>query len=303
MITDVEFRPVSLEDRELFQKYLDDYPFRTYEYSFLTLYMWRKYCNVQYAVVDDILVIKKTEEEKGTYFMQPIGYRKTVGREFIDRLQRLKSGDASFIHLFRDVEESFLWRLQELYGAGLSYAEDTNNFDYLYETDRLIRLSGRKLQKRKNQYTQFVKRYPYQVKDIHEAGVAEDCLAFAGCWCEENKHKHREISFEYEGISDVLTHLDRLPVVGMAVYVNEQIVGFTFGEKVNANMGIVHVEKGDAGYRGIYAFLTRTFAERYFASTTYLNRQEDLGMPGLRKAKQAYDPISLVKKYVVNLIG
>lgn len=301
MFSDVDFKPITLGDRELFQRYLDGYPFRTYEYSFLTLYMWRKYCNVRYAVLNDTLVIKKCEEGKGAYFMEPIGYKNAVGRNLIERLNILKKAESNFVNLFRDIEETFLYRLQQLYGVSLEYTEDTNNFDYLYDTERLITLSGRKLQKRKNQYRQFIGQYPYVLKDIHETGVVKDCLDFAGYWCEKNKYQHREVSFEFKGLTDVLTHLDSLPVVGLAVYVNDRIVGFTFGERINAEMGIVHVEKGDTRYKGIYAFLTKTFAEKYFAGTTYINKQEDLGISGLRKAKQAYNPISLVKKYVVNI--
>lgn len=294
------FKGLELEDRDVFLHYLRDYRFNTYEYSFLTLYLWRKYCNVEYTILNDTLIIKKKEGKKGPYFMQPIGYSERELPYLIEELTRIKKSDPSILYLFRDIEESFLNQLKEIYGEELTFSEDVINFDYIYETEKLINLPGDKLRKRKNQCNQFIKGYQYELKDINDSAVIEDCLAFSRLWFENQRYKHTEISYELEGIHDVLYHLDDLGGRGMAVYVDGRIVGYTIGEKVNDRMAIIHVEKGDKNYKGIYAFINKAFAQNYLKDITYINREEDLGLARLRQAKEAYEPLKLEKKYIVN---
>jgi len=298
-----EFKALELGDRDVFLRYLWNYHFNTYEYSFLTLYLWKDYCNVEYAIIKDALIIKKTEEKEGSYFMQPIGCSEGTLPDIIEELIKIKQEDATFKCLFRDIEEPFLQKQKETYGPNIIYFEDIKKFDYIYETQKLINLNGDKLSKRKNHYHQFINQYNYSLKDLHDKTAIEDCLEFSRVWLESRKVKYNEIIFELEGIRNVLNHLDLLNAIGMAVYVNSKVAGFTIGEKVNSQMAVIHVEKGDTKYKGIYAFINKTFAESYLEDTTYINREEDLGKAGLKKAKRAYDPLKLEKKYLVDFPG
>ncbi len=297
-----EFKALGIEDRDLFNKYLGQYRFYTYEYSFLTLYLWKKYCNVEYAIINDALIIRKNQEKMGSYFMQPLGCSAGSLRETITELIKIKREDPAFIHLFREIEEPFLYRLQDIYGANMQYYEDLNNSDYIYETQKLINLSGDKLSKRKNLYHQFINSYDYSLQDIHDKMVIRDCLDFSRSWLQEQKIKSAQMVCELAGIEDVLEHLERLNVIGMAVYEGEKVIAYTIGEKINCKMAVIHVEKGDIQYKGIYAFINKTFAEKYLQDTIYINREEDMGIAGLRKAKQAYDPVKLEKKYVADIL-
>jgi len=296
----LHFKALELGDRDLFKKYIGDYNFNTYEYSFLNLYLWRKYCNVEYALLDDVLIVKKTEEGKGTVFMQPIGYSKTNLKDIISELIEYKKKNSNMKFLFSDIEESFLEELKSLYGENLEYYQDVKNFDYIYETEKLIKLNGDKLRKRKSQYNHFVSSYEHRIENISNDKVINDCLKFAEEWF-SNQPKNFQLECELQGIKDIIHNLDKLNGLGMAVYVNDVIAGFTIGEIVNKDMAIIHIEKGDTIYNGIYAFINRTFAELYLKDVKYINREEDIGIPGLRRAKLAYDPIKLEKKYLVNI--
>lgn len=298
----LNFKPLAIEDRELFSHYLGDYKFSTYEYSFLNLYLWRKYCEVEYTVLDGALIIKKTEEGKGTFFMEPLGYEDEDIRNIITKLLDYQKGCAGMVRLFADVEEPFLNTLTTLYGERAEAIPDVKNFDYIYEADRLIKLSGDKLRKRKNQYNQFVRNYRYCVKDISEDNCSRDCIDFAKRWLGDIDD-HYQLQCETEGIEDVLENSEELGALGMGVYVRDQMVGFTIGEKAKDDLAIIHVEKADADYKGAYAFINRTFARQYLKDVKYINREEDIGIPGLRRAKLAYDPIRLEKKFLVNLRG
>jgi uncharacterized protein len=297
-----KFKALDFDDRDMFLKYLKEYSFSTYEYSFFNLYLWRRLCNVEYATVNDALIIKKTEKKLGPYFMQPIGYKKENLEKIILDLNMIRKDNPEMNCLLRDVEEPFLQELIDIFGDRITYNEDENNFDYIYESSKLASLSGNKFRKKKNQYNQFIKSYNFTIKDINNDQVVEDCINFAHSWKEMKEELSEELFYEIEGIQEILKNMELLSGVGMAVYVNDKVAGFTVGEKVSKNMAIVHIEKGDVNYKGVYAFINKTFAEKYLHDVTFVNREEDLGLEGLRQAKLAYNPVRFEKKYVVDLI-
>lgn len=297
----MNFKKLGIQDREIFQKYIGKYEFGTYEYSFLTLYIWRKMLNVEIGIIDDALIVKKYEKQKGSYFMQPIGYKKENLEGILYKLNELKMKDKSFKSIFRDIELPFLYELMDLYEGNVCLCEDINNFDYIYNSKDLISLSGNKFHSKKNHYNQFISNYNYEVKDLNEEGVVKNCIDFSQVWYEERQEEDKQLEYELESINEILPNHKILSLKGMAVYVDGKIAGFTVGEKVNSNMAIVHIEKGDFKYNGIYAFINKTFAERYLNDVQFINRQEDLGIKGLRKAKKSYNPVKLERKFIVDI--
>jgi hypothetical protein len=297
----LKFKALDIDDKDLFDSYLKEYPFNTYEYSFTTLYFWRKYCNIEYTILNGALIIKKHLNLLGTYFMQPIGYTKESLSEIIGELKNYQKSSVDMPYLFREVEEKFLEDMQSIYKDTLHIEEDEDNFDYIYDSKALATLSGNKLHSKKNHYNHFIKHFEYEIKSIKEDEVASDCINFEYEWACERKGESKELCFEYQGIKDTLKHADKLGVEGLAVYVDNKMAGFTIGEKVNDDMAIIHVEKGKKEYNGIYAFINKTFVEEYFMDVKFINREEDLGIEGLRTAKMSYHPVKLEKKYLINI--
>lgn len=294
------FNKLTIKDKPIIDKYLEDYKFATSEYSFTTLLVWRKACDIQYTIYEGVLIIKKKDFKGKCHFMQPIGYKKENLKELIQKLKEYKK-ENNMDYLFKDVENSFLEDLKYIYGDTAHIEEDIDNFDYIYSKEKLISLSGKKLHSKKNHYNYFVKNYDYVVKDLSEPGVMEDCIELTYKWYNENYNGDTFLTYEVEGIREVLNNLDELNLKGMAVYVDDRISTFTVGEIVNNNMAIVHFEKGIKDINGIYAFTNKTFVERYLNEVDYINREQDLGIEGLRKAKKSYYPIKLEEKYCVNL--
>ena len=176
MIPMTEFKALELGDQDVFLRYLRNYHFNTYEYSFITLYLWKDYCNVEYGIINDTLIIKKTEEKVGSYFMQPIGCSEAALPAIIEKLIKIKQEDSTFKCLFRDIEEPLLQKLKVIYGNNIVFFEDIKKYDYIYETKKLINLTGDKLSKKKNHYHQFINQYNYLLKDLHDRSAVEDCL-------------------------------------------------------------------------------------------------------------------------------
>jgi hypothetical protein len=232
--------------------------------------------------------------------MQPIGYKKENLINIVLKLQEYKI-DNQMKYLFKDIEKPFLDDLTEVYGEELEIEQDIDNFDYIYDSEKLISLSGKKLHSKKNHFNYFVKTYNYTVKDFSEAGVKEDCINASKTWYEENLNEDKYLIYELEGIKEIILNLDKLNLKGMAVYVDNVIAAFTIGECVNENTAIVYIEKGRSDIRGVYTFINKVFVENYFSNVKYINREQDLGIEGLRKAKKSYNPIKLEEKYCVNL--
>lgn len=297
----VKFKPLELEDRELFLKYLKDYNFNTYEYSFATLYLWRKLCNVEYAIIKDAIIVKKSEKSFGTYFMQPIGYKKENLKDIIDILMEIREEDRNIKCLFRDIEGPFLEELKEIFPDKVCFCDDENNFDYIYSREELMTLKGNRFHKKRNHYNQFINSYEFEVKDFDDEGVVDDCREFAVAWNENKDNVSQQLEYELDGIKDLLENYKALGLQGMAVYVDEKLIGFTIGERVNDKMAIIHIEKADANYKGAYNFVNKTFIERYYSNLLFINREEDLGVEGLRDAKSSYHPIKLERKYIVSM--
>lgn len=296
------FKSIGLEDRGIFLKFLHNYNFNTYEYSFSTLYMWRNYCPVEYSIINDVLIIKKTTENNGTYFMQPVGYKKENLFEILSELNNIKNSSKDFKYLLGDIEDDFIDVLKEVSPVDFEIQEDKDNFDYIYSSEDIIKLKGKKFHSKKNHYNHFVNQYNYEIKVIDNNDVLKDAEAFAEEWYFSREMESVELKYELIAIKDVLLNLEKLKLNGIAVYVDGKIAGITIGERINNVMSIIHVEKADSKYNGIYAFINRTFAERFLSDTTFINREEDLGIEGLRKAKLSYYPVKTAKKNLINLL-
>lgn len=294
----LNFKPLSIEDKDLFNNFLNPYTFSTCEYSFTNLYLWRKGCHIEYTVLNDTLIIKKTDFDHSSHFMQPIGYKKEDLKEIVDELIKYKE-ENNLDYLFKDAEEPFIQDLKEIYKDSLIIEEDRDNADYIYLKDDLVHLSGRKFHGKKNHYNAFKKKFDYKWVPLTE-DIIEDCIKASKEWCHKNDCKGY-VLYELYGIQDLLKNMNKLDFIGMAVYVNNKISAFTIGEKVNKDMAIIHIEKADSDIRGLYAYINKTFVEEYLNAVTYINREQDLGIEGLRTAKLAYNPIKLEIKYSVKI--
>lgn len=297
----LEFENIKLKHKELFSTYIDEYNFRTHEYAFSNLYFWRYFSNIQIATTHDSLIIKKTEDNKGTFYMSPIGYSSESLKYIIENLKDYNRSIQLNTLVFREVEDTFLDDLKQLYGDDVIFCEERNSFDYIYDTKSLINLSGKKYHSKKNHYNQFIASYDYKIKDLSSLEAQSDAIKAANQWFELKNNNSKVLYHELKGISDFLQHMEELNLLGMGVYVEDKLIAFTIGERLNSETAVIHIEKADTSYKGIYAFINKSFLENYLNDMTYVNREEDLGNEGLRKAKLSYNPIKLEKKYIVEL--
>lgn len=291
-----------MDDKSIINSYLEKSNQESYEYLFSSLYMWRKLNNVKFAVVNDALIIEKSEENKGTFYAQPLGYKNENLIEIVDKLKERNSNYTDRDYFFGDVDEHFISDLKEA-GYKLEIKEDVDDFEYVYNTQDLIQLKGKKFHGKKNHYNTFVKTYDYEIKSINDEKVICDCLNLLHKWHEEVAVTvDKEMLMEIEAIRDIFREIQYLNLQTIAVYVEGNIAGFAVGERVNDKLCVIHAERGELEYKGIYSFINCKFLMESFSDTEFVNRQEDTGNDGLRKAKQSYHPVKMVKKYLVKIL-
>lgn len=302
MVVILSFKCLTLEDKEIIEKYIDKSKLDSYEYLFSSLYMWRKLNNIKYAVLDDVLIIEKNEEGKGTFYAQFFGYKKDNLTSIIDELIKRNLEFTDRDYLFGDVGDEFVDDLKKYTDFSIDLVEDIDDSEYIYNTQDLIELKGKKYHSKKNHVNSFLKTYSYDIKTINNENVKSDCMDLLHKWHEEVAVTvDKEMLMEIDAIKDLFRELHFFDLNSIAIYVDGDLAGFAVGEKVNDRMAVIHVERGEIAYKGIYAFLNKQFLVESFQDTEFVNRQEDTGNEGLRKAKKSYHPEKMIKKYLVKL--
>lgn len=184
--------------------------------------------------------------------------------------------------------------------------EERDYFDYVYNAKELMTLSGKKYHKKKNHLNSFLKEYAnrYRVKTA-DCNDIEGIKHFLNKW-----HSKRDIADEYKrddyelkGIEYILDNCDMIRYYMMVVYVDDEIEAFTLGTYLKEEKtAYIHVEKANPDIRGLYNFVNQQFLINCFSEAEFVNREDDMGLDGLRKAKMSYNPVELVKKYTVTEI-
>jgi hypothetical protein len=174
--------------------------------------------------------------------------------------------------------------------------------DYIYLRTDLATLVGKKYQPKRNHVNKFKKTYSYEYLPITSELIPE-CLRFEAQWCRMHDCNAADgTGNERQAVLDGLNNFDALGLTGGALRVGDDLVAFTFGMPISADTFGVHVEKADTRFDGAYAVINYEFANRVPEQYIYLNREEDMGVEGLRKAKLSYHPTILLEKYTATLI-
>ena len=186
--------------------------------------------------------------------------------------------------------------------GAFAYSVNRDRADYLYLREKLVTLSGKKLQPKRNHISKFKRTYPnYEYRPL-TADLVDDCIRLGEEWCRTNDScMQRAMQAEQRMIDYALHHIDELHIVGGTLWVDEKMVAFTFGSRINGEAFDVCVEKADTSYEGAYAMINNEFVSRLPEDIVYINREEDLGLEGLRKAKLSYYPDLILDKMVATL--
>jgi hypothetical protein len=294
----IPFTDITPADRERITAYTMVSDRRNCDLSFSNLCSWRFLYNTKYAIVDDFLLFKFWAGGELAY-MLPVGKgdMKGVVRQLVDDADR---EGQPFCLL--GVCENSRDELEAALPGQFVFTDDRDYADYLYLRTDLAELKGKKFQAKRNHVNRFRNTYPnYAYTPITPDRIAE-CVELEAKWCRVNNcEQHEGTGNERHALLYALYHFEELGLTGGILHVDGQIVAFTFGMPINHTTFGVHVEKADTTVEGAYAMINQEFASHVPERFIYLNREEDLGLEGLRKAKLSYQPVLLLKKYMACL--
>lgn len=290
----IDLKNITVDDKALFDRYFAIKQYGICDLNFTNLFMWRETYSVRYAVVDDFLCIFPQFQKDSPFVLMPVGCG-DLGAVVHKLAAHFKAQGNPFV--IKGVTEGMKNELMERVPGKFIFEEDRNIFDYVYLSADLIELKGKKFHAKRNHINKFKSMYDYTYEPLTAERV-DECAAAALKWCvKRNCEEDQGLGWEKIAILNALHNFDKLKFKGGILRVDGKIAAFTFGERLTDNMAVVHVEKGDPDIRGSYAVINQMFCEREWRHMKYVNREEDMGLPGLRKAKLSYRPVTLVEKY------
>ena len=290
------FKKLSKDD---FKKYNDCTKglYNNSESSFATIYMWQHYANVKYYIDDGVVYSIFNNKNGELSSFMPYGLNRSLEKT-VDKLIDLYHQNNSRLVLNLCTED-FVDFLTKTKKYNISVYENRNSFDYVYLTNELIELKGKRFHGKKNHFNSFTKKYSYEYLK-YNSSLKNDCIKF----CSDILKIHygdniRGYETELFSISKTFENMHYFDLKCGIIVLNEKIIALSVGEKLNDDYALIHIEKADYNYREAYSVINRLFLMNEFSDTIYVNREEDMGIEGLRKAKMSYNPCHLIKKYTV----
>jgi hypothetical protein len=290
----LKFEKIRLADHERYQELFVNCPQHASDYSFVNLWSWADEYQLQWAWQNKLVWIRQTNPEPA--YWAPIGDWHQIDWDEIFKADILE--DAPFIR----VPDSLLGLWEEKLGHRLDVREARDQWDYIYSLEELATLKGNRFHKKKNLVNQFKKNNAYEYLAF-DPSVIEGALALQTDWCTWRDCEASEtLASENRAILKVLENWDKLPgLIGGAISVGEDLPAYTIAESLSEDTLVIHFEKGCPGYKGIYQAINQIFLANNSEGYQFVNREQDLGNEGLRKAKLSYHPVDFLKKYQVRV--
>ena len=294
----IEFRRLDIEDKSTVQKYVLESGRRNCDLTFSNLYSWRFLYLTEIAEHKGFLTIKFYLDNEAAY-MFPVG--KGNLKEIIEDLMDDAASSGASFRMFGICTEN-INEIESLYPGKFTFTSERDYADYIYMRTDLATLQGKKFQPKRNHINKFKKSYPaYEFKPLTDDLIAE-CLKLEAQWCKANNCGENEnLQNERKSMNIALKNIHELDIKGGVLFVDGNIIGFTYGAPVNNETFDTCVEKANTDYEGAYAVLNNEFANMLPEQYIYINREEDLGIEGLRKAKLSYNPNVILEKYRLEL--
>ena len=303
-----ELSDITIDKKNYINQFLKRRNSKNSEFSFTNLFIWRKSYDIKYTVIDDMLCIFLKHDNGPISATFPIGFVNPDGSEkdvtaainfILDWFNSQKY--EPMICLYGDKAEK---KLITTFPNKFIFTEDRNNFDYVYKIEDLINLAGKKYHSKRNHINKFIAKYPNFEYCKITPEDSQECINLFDTWQQsKNNGSSAGVAEEREAIIELLNNWEALGVTGCCIKINGKMVAFSFGEALSDDTVVIHFEHADTSYEGIYSVINQKFLENEWHSYKFVNREEDMGIAGMRKAKQSYHPILMLEKHIATLIS
>jgi len=278
-------RSLGLADRPMLQELFRQLQPEVSELSFANLYLFRRAHRYHLSLVEGNPVILGTGYGGEPYVLPPLGGDRVEAARLL-----LAAGETIY-----GADERLIADLG--HDDRLVISSDRSNFDYLYLRDDLARLPGNRFHKKKNRINYFTARHAYRVEPFCPRHLCGAIRLLEEWQRVRSSGTGGSLSQETEATREGLELAEVLELSGIVVMVDNDVAAFALGERLNGDTAVCHFEKADPFTEGVAQLVNREFSSRLFPDCTYINREQDLGEPGLREAKLSYHPVRLVRKF------
>ncbi len=285
----LSYRPLVLADKGLVQKYIDFWDIKTAGLQFSTLFMWGSGERIRIAEAEDALFISVTQDGR-CMSVAPL----TTKPENYAHILKLAEehcharGQAARLCVIPEQTAPYIRE------AGFELSEDRGNYEYVYSARDLIELPGKAYHGKRNHINAFLMNASYEYVKIG-SNMHEDCMRVLDEWSAD-KEGEPGLEAERKAISLALSNMEALGLVGGGIVTGGKLAAFSIGEAVGGDTAVIHFEKA-LDERGLFPLINRDFIANAFSDMLYVNREEDMGDEGLRKAKMSYKPLRMEKVY------
>jgi len=299
-------KPIEIADKNLFDEYFQKYPPEISEFTFTNLFMWRNYYNFLLMEFKEHLILFSNDYLK--YRKKPINADSSDYIYFFPPIG--PHPDEIIIKLFENINNIEIHRIpeeicekvtqNEKYNKlNLDCLEDRNNWDYIYSREEILNLAGNKFRQNRRWLQKFLNNYDYDFQ-LLTGNIVEKCKELQLEWCVMRACTEDEsLEAEQEAIYEALNNFNTLGYSGGMLCVEDKCAAYTFGEMLNERTLVIHIEKAHMEYEGAYQAINKLFLKNCCVDTLYVNREQDLGIEGLRRAKESYKPTYMVKKSII----
>lgn len=293
----IDWKTLTPEDKEVFAPYYEYEQSNCCDMSFANNVLWAPFYDVEFAILEDMVVF--LSKRHGYSVSMPMAKDEASQKNLPKVMLILEDffeqmGQAFHMHLV--TKEKFKL-LEQLFPGKYSIEYDRDAADYVYEVEQMISLAGKKFHGKRNHINKFKENNPrWSYEKLTDENL-EECLQMAEEWkkmnlCGEKGGKHAEFCVTRRA----LKNYKELGLKGGVLRDVSSVIGFTLGEELNRNMFVVHIEKAFAHVQGAYPMINQQFLIHEASKYQYVNREDDTGAEGLRKAKMSYYPVFLQEK-------
>lgn len=294
MLSIDDYKPIELKDKEIFDKHYKKYPPVHSDNVFTTLISWKDYANYCYTFFENNLLIMSQIKDK-IQFRPPSG---KINKNIFNQILKLAKEQVSDFPIVLIDSTTKEW-IEKNYPK-LKLTPKRDYFDYVYLSSDLANLEGSDYGKIRNRLNKFNRRFEHTFEEINEENFSE-IKKFLKRWCLWRDCESDPIlESEKKAILYSMDHFFDLKLSGIAIRINDKIEAISVYEKMNPDTVIVHYEKGSPDFDGIYKAVNQETAKIVQKYAKYINRETDMGIKGLRKAKRSYRPHKMIEVFFIN---
>lgn len=293
----MNFKPLSLQDHDIFKKMQWSDEQIISETTFTNLFIWNDYYQTIWAEHNGCLCLIARPVDGQPFGLPPLG-----GGQW-DQALNVTIAELKTITDTPSIRRVPEYMVEKIQAAGLPYdaQHDRDNDDYVYQAEALRTLSGRRMHQKRNHYNYFLAHNQFECVPITRE-LVPDLLAVQEGWLankEDQNFVMDHLEYEKKSVHELLTHFESLDQLGLAIKIDGRIEGFTMGELMSHNTALVHLEKANSEIRGLFVALSSHFCGLLPPEIIYVNREQDLGIPGLRHSKESLKPDHMRRKFVL----